>query len=403
MKLHLHLLKTDTKDPKNRPPVRVAMTEFWPKDGAPVARVTFGSDVETDKIQESHRLSHSSNGLRGLAVLLMRSLGHEKALFTLEGELAVALDEIRRETCARGNSQKRTWLQAIFASSVGKPISATLITSTSGNQPRAALGDDLLSADFKVYIHESPSSVKQTCSGNIKGATVHVDEYMTYADQLEGEVNVSMGIEVCKGGYGPWLNPEQAGSPSILPLTSADRFRLIFHAKPNAHFYVVWIDSEARVVPVFPWLPGKGWNEPNASRRDTPRQLLRLTDEVERLLPPIQNQFCSIGKGGAETFAILAHRDGLELASVSGVFQNLTSVISKGERFASGIPYRFGDRIERLDIDRRPDLALKAFGLAASPTDDPLAILQAQLAAQLWFRVDVAAALVIPSLGSHAK
>ena len=48
--------------------------------------------------------------------------------------------------------------------------------------------------------------------------------------------------------------------PQALPLRPGDQVRLDIHVRPKAYAYVLWIDAQGRIVPVYPWVAGQ-WSQ----------------------------------------------------------------------------------------------------------------------------------------------
>jgi hypothetical protein len=65
-----------------------------------------------------------------------------------------------------------------------------------------------------------------------------------------------------------WRGPDGAaeklrlGDPGALPLYRDDQFRIEAHVEVPAYLYLFWIDTEGKVLPLFPWQPGK-WDTRN--------------------------------------------------------------------------------------------------------------------------------------------
>jgi hypothetical protein len=71
----------------------------------------------------------------------------------------------------------------------------------------------------------------------------------------------SVDIRIWRGPDGEaqklWL-----GEPGALPLYAGDRFRIEAHVEVPAYLYLLWINTEGRVLPLYPWAPGKWGTRP---------------------------------------------------------------------------------------------------------------------------------------------
>ncbi len=85
-------------------------------------------------------------------------------------------------------------------------------------------------------------------------------------------------------------------SPSALPLQTGDAVRLEAHLNRPAYVYLLWINAEGEVSPIYPWQPGR-WDERPVHERPV--------DRVS--LPDDSGDFWSLkGEPGVETVLLLA-------------------------------------------------------------------------------------------------
>ena len=55
-------------------------------------------------------------------------------------------------------------------------------------------------------------------------------------------------------------------APDVLPLTPGDSIAIVAEISPPAYLYVLWIDADGSVDPVYPWKPGH-WDKRPAEER----------------------------------------------------------------------------------------------------------------------------------------
>jgi hypothetical protein len=85
--------------------------------------------------------------------------------------------------------------------------------------------------------------------------------------------------------------------PGAMPLRPGDEFSIEVELKRPAYLYVLWIDTDGQVLPVYPWRPGH-WEDRPAAERPVAR--LRRPEALD--------QFYKVAKGapGMETLVLLA-------------------------------------------------------------------------------------------------
>ncbi len=71
---------------------------------------------------------------------------------------------------------------------------------------------------------------------------------------------------------------DRLNAPNILPLKPGDRFSIEAEMKPPAYLYILWIDADGTVDPVYPWKPGH-WEE--RPTEEQPLQQLRRPEATD--------------------------------------------------------------------------------------------------------------------------
>lgn len=95
----------------------------------------------------------------------------------------------------------------------------------------------------------------------------------------------------------PDRQADRLGAGSTRPVRPGDRIRIQARLNRPAFMYLLWLDCQAEVLPIFPWRAGK-WNDISAD------QQTRMT----LALPQTQNEAWTMdnGPGGMETLLLLA-------------------------------------------------------------------------------------------------
>jgi hypothetical protein len=90
-------------------------------------------------------------------------------------------------------------------------------------------------------------------------------------------------------------------APGVLPLKPGDRFAVEAEMKPPAYLYILWIDADGSVDPVYPWKPGH-WEERPTEEKPVGR--LRVPEAADR---PFGGTFgIKESVQGMETLVLLA-------------------------------------------------------------------------------------------------
>jgi hypothetical protein len=157
------------------------------------------------------------------------------------------------------------------------------------------------------------------------------------------------------------LRLNEAGA---LPLRQTDKFRVEGRVEPAAYLYVVWVDPEHDVTPVYPWDPKLGWGSRPAKEEPVGRVSLP---------PNTGNRYTAPdAKDGVATMVLFASPTPLDVPDevVRGWFEGLPDLPlpAGGEQAAVW----FDDYVEVRDPDRT-----RTFEVVGS--DDPFARWQGQL------------------------
>jgi len=106
--------------------------------------------------------------------------------------------------------------------------------------------------------------------------------------------------------WSPWDASRRGlrmSQPRALPLRAADQVRIEAQLNRPAYVYLVWIDSEGSVSPVYPWTPGR-WSERPSG--ELPARHLALPEKADEGWP------MQPGAPGMETLLLLARQSPLE-------------------------------------------------------------------------------------------
>lgn len=383
------------------------MTQFWPKGTELPITNTFGTRLDfSSELQIPHhsQLGDGHGGLRSLAILLLRQFASGHSERVIRGGRADSLLSVMERKHSKTGTSKPTWLQSVFGLKVGSPVDRLLEDEVCA----VSVGPDLKGARFNVFLHDTPTSVRLAASAgkrnplrSIGGATARalpVREYLRLADELEEGVEVKLSLLVQKQGRNPQVEVRVgAGASEHLPLQLGDIFELQIDMDPKAHTYVACIDSTGKELPLHPWLPTLGWDDPLANEFNDPRSRLTLLADV-RARMAAKKSYLRAGKvPGAECLIIVVHRERLELAAVRKIFEGLHD--------GSPVTYRDPHRLEHIRVGRGvnfdPTDATKSIVLGAGPSPDTLDAICGRFGERLRSRVDHASMLVIPSRGGN--
>src|SRR5262249_33939385 len=133
--------------------------------------------------------------------------------------------------------------------------------------------------------------------------------------QYRGRVDVKVARTI--DGREKLLRLNELGA---LPLRQKDPFVIEVEVEPPAYVYVVWVDPDHDVTPVYPWNPKQGWN----TRPANEEPVGKLT-----LPPNTDNRYTAPkAKPGVATMVMFARSTPLDVpdAAVEKWFQELPEI-----------------------------------------------------------------------------
>jgi serine/threonine protein kinase len=161
------------------------------------------------------------------------------------------------------------------------------------------------------------------------------------------------------------LRPVRLNTAGALPLQKSDKFRIEGRVDPPAYLYVIWVDPEHDVTPVYPWDATKGWG----SRPATEERVGSVKLPRNAATPWYE---APAGKPGVATIVLIARQTPLDVPDedLRRWFEELPELplTAGGEQAAVW----FDDYVEVQDPDRA-----RTFKLVEK--DDPFARWQGQL------------------------
>lgn len=113
---------------------------------------------------------------------------------------------------------------------------------------------------------------------------------------------------------------ERLNEAGELPLKPTDKFRIEGEVDPPAHLYVVWVDPDHDVAPVYPWDAARGWGTRPAAEQ--PAAAVSLpSNKANRYTAPR-------AKPGVATMVLCARPAPLDVSddAVEGWFRELPEV-----------------------------------------------------------------------------
>lgn len=146
-------------------------------------------------------------------------------------------------------------------------------------------------------------------------------------------------------------DPEHSGrqgvsatAPQALPLRGGDQVRLCLRLNQPAYIYLLWLNADGSILPVYPWRHGK-WHQ--SPPRESPQRYLTLPEELDH------GWTMQVDRDGLESLLLLVRRSPLPrevnlrdlLAQVS---QPLPANTSAATWFQDGMP---------LPVSQQPDTA----------------------------------------------
>jgi hypothetical protein len=201
------------------------------------------------------------------------------------------------------------------------------------------------------------------------------------AERFTGKVDVL--VERSVNGKFTMLRLNESGA---LPLRQSDRFRIEGEVNPQAYLYVVWVDPDHDVTPVYPWNPKVGWGSRPAKEEPTNRVSLPSNVGSGYTAPT--------AKPGVAMMVVFARQTPLNVSDdvVKGWFEGLPDLPLPlgGDKAAVW----FDDFVEVHDPLRR-----RTFGEAS--LHDPFAISQGQLQKALADKVSFQTAVSFARTGNN--
>ncbi|MFO7901278.1 MAG: protein kinase [Pirellulaceae bacterium] len=142
-----------------------------------------------------------------------------------------------------------------------------------------------------------------------------------------------------------------ATSPQALPLRGGDQVRLCLQLNQPAHVYLLWLNADGSILPVYPWRHGKWRQRP---QQESPRLYLTLPDKLDH------GWAMQVDEDGLESLLLLVRRSPLPrdvnlqelLAPVS---QPLPAKTSVATWFQDGMPLPVSQQPDTTTL-RPPDL-----------------------------------------------
>jgi hypothetical protein len=158
--------------------------------------------------------------------------------------------------------------------------------------------------------------------------------------------------------------------PLAVPLRATDFLRIQAHLDRPAYLYVIWVDTESKATPIYPWQEDDWTKRPNQEQ------------PLAHLALPGDNELAPLGPGppGIETLLLLAREKPLtdaENTALPGLFTSLPRTTGADVRAAAWF-----ENGELVNAEREPDRGPIRIGLAeANP--DPVLGMQALLQRRL--------------------
>jgi hypothetical protein len=176
------------------------------------------------------------------------------------------------------------------------------------------------------------------------------------------------------------------GKPGAVPLRAGDQIVLEAEVEPPGYLYLLWLDSEGHVTPLYPWR-GRWDGRPRQEER---RGRLRLPEDPTRAadVPPDGT--------GMETVLLLVRDTPLDM-DLKGLLAGLPPQRRVMQRWPV-VWFRNGEVV----ADERDRSAPDFFG-APQPGQDPVLALQGLLRERLGTHCDYSRAVCFAKRGQAAK
>jgi hypothetical protein len=174
--------------------------------------------------------------------------------------------------------------------------------------------------------------------------------------------------------------------PGALPLKAGDQFRIEVRLSRPAYLYLVWIGSDAKVAPIFPWRPGH-WDARPADERKLDRLDLPARADKTWEIPS--------GKPGIETLLLLVREE----SPLPRKDEEILARLPPGPRGPAGVSFR-----EAVWLENGREIAIDDQDRAAPrkitrKSDDPILSIRSLLQQHVRARGDLYQAIVFPNEG----
>lgn len=207
-----------------------------------------------------------------------------------------------------------------------------------------------------------PNSPPSTNVDNQSSGATVVTQVPPDVQPIRGAIDVQVWRKGQTDKPGMRLN-----NPSALPLAPGDWMRIEIELVRPAYAYVVWIDTEGKASPLYPW-SDSDWK----SRPKTERRVQRLSlPETENSIAPLSG-----GPAGIETLMLLVRDEPLPAdADLAALFAGLPVQKAIDSRAAAWFE---NGQLVRNEVDRGPIRLDQAKG-----SDDPVLKTQLMLMTRL--------------------
>jgi hypothetical protein len=174
--------------------------------------------------------------------------------------------------------------------------------------------------------------------------------------------------------------------PRALPLKAGDRFRIEVRLNRPAYLYLVWIGSDAKVAPIFPWRPNH-WDARPADERKLDRLDLPARADEAWEIPS--------GEPGIDTLLLLVREE----SPLPRKDEEILARLPSGPRGPAGLSIKEAVWLENgreIAIDDRDRAAPRK---NTRKSDDPILSIRSLLQEHVRPRGDFYQAIVFPNEG----
>jgi hypothetical protein len=174
--------------------------------------------------------------------------------------------------------------------------------------------------------------------------------------------------------------------PGVLPIKAGDRFRIEVKLNRAAYLYVLWVGSDGRVAPIYPWRPGH-WDARLAEERKRDRLDLPAKADQAWEIPA--------GRPGIETLLLLVREE----APLPRKDEETLARLPSGARVPTEVPIKEAVWLENgreITIDLRDRAAPST---KTRKSDDPVLGIRRLLQGKVQPLCDYHQAIVFPNQG----